>query len=70
MNFWIDGIDMGSEGSFYWSSNGKQVGSVADFAANQPDNFGGREHCLMINKLKTWNDLACDIKLRYICELE
>jgi hypothetical protein len=34
--FWFAGTDLGSEGSFYWSTNGKPI-VFGDFAKNMPD---------------------------------
>ncbi|CAB3359796.1 Hypothetical predicted protein [Cloeon dipterum] len=75
--FWLSGTDLGSEGNFYWSSNAKLLKTFIDFEIAQPDNLGGKEHCIQFRrsrderKLKyKWNDDVCKSRNRFICELE
>ncbi|CAB3359276.1 Hypothetical predicted protein [Cloeon dipterum] len=61
--FWISGTDLGSEGKFYWSVTGKNIGLFSDFSHGQPDNYKKNEHCLQLwtntpNKTYAWNDNA------------
>ncbi|XP_058462295.1 galactose-specific lectin nattectin-like [Malaya genurostris] len=69
--YWVAGVDLGHEGSWVWIN--KHVKIMEQFwAANQPDNFYGAEHCLAINEFGSalWNDQNCDVTLyNYICEI-
>ncbi|XP_065348723.1 P-selectin-like [Cloeon dipterum] len=73
--FWLSGTDLGSEGKFYWSATGKNIGLFSDFSSGQPDNYKGNEHCLQLwtntpNKTYAWNDNVCEHMYRFICELD
>lgn len=67
--WWIGGTDQGSEGKFYWLSNGHQIG-FTDFATGQPDNANGTENCLELMGPvgHKWNDRNCDIERFFICK--
>jgi len=73
-HFWLSGTNFGAEVStgFYWSATGSPM-EFTDWSAGQPDNSGNNEHCLQWHQpagdRRYWNDLNCDIKLRFICEL-
>ncbi|XP_059484498.1 C-type lectin 37Da-like [Neocloeon triangulifer] len=74
-NFWISGVDLGSEGHFYWASTGKEIGPFTYFLKDQPDNMGGDENFLHFwSRGKTepfmWNDSKYTWKMRFICELQ
>ena len=54
-------------------------GSSSDYTkweGNEPNNKGGKEHCVHFwyrnpdtDVRKRWNDLPCEHKLAYVCEL-
>ncbi|XP_059473352.1 uncharacterized protein LOC132195406 [Neocloeon triangulifer] len=81
-DFWFAGTDLGSEGQFYWYTNGKQVGPFHYFPKfnethdREPNNAFGNENCLCYTARlsgtngRVWNDVDClGTGLRFICEL-
>lgn len=66
---WTDGIDLGSENNFYWSSTGENF-DYAPWHETQPDNGSNNENCAGIVK---WfknvrlNDDDCSKKFHFIC---
>lgn len=42
---WTDGIDLGSENNFYWSSTGENFVN-APWHSSQPNNDFGKENCV------------------------
>ncbi|XP_065349729.1 lectin subunit alpha-like [Cloeon dipterum] len=73
VHYWTSGTDLDSEGHFYWSATGEDIGALFTlFAENQPDNADGKENCLQLcNESDTfrWHDEDCSTKLKFICEL-
>ncbi|KAM9750928.1 galactose-specific lectin nattectin-like [Menidia menidia] len=63
---WIGGSDAVAEKTWLWSD-----GSQADYFnwfKEQPNNYGGKEHCLEIYLGGTfWNDRPCDVKTHFLC---
>ncbi|XP_077869940.1 macrophage mannose receptor 1-like [Saccoglossus kowalevskii] len=60
--------DLGEEGNFRYTDNG--YASVEYWAPNQPDNYGGNEHCVAINALDPelrWEDVSCDETHAFAC---
>ena len=66
---------------FVYESNNQSVpfqhwGSYSNTYGDQPNNFGGDQHCVLINgayktwtsNLGTWNDFECSGEFNYICE--
>ncbi|KAL9703548.1 hypothetical protein quinque_007066 [Culex quinquefasciatus] len=74
--WWIAGTDLGKSGSFVWITDDKRIDGrtgYTNFAPGEPNNASGNEHCLEVGggpKGTLWNDCACDLKKRYICELD
>ncbi|XP_070552324.1 lactadherin-like isoform X2 [Ptychodera flava] len=69
-NLWLGATDAKHEGKWTWE-DGTQV-TYTNWAPGQPDNTGGREHCLHLCKdwdLK-WNDRVCTTHMGFICEKE
>ena len=63
---WLGASDLDTEGTFVWESGAffpNEGGPTAFWQGNQPDNAGGREHCLHLwpSFGYTWNDYPCDI---------
>ena len=50
---WVDGTQFCSG---YWNEG-------------EPNDVGGKEDCAEIRALKLWNDAACTMYRRYVCEL-
>ncbi|XP_065344621.1 C-type lectin domain family 4 member F-like [Cloeon dipterum] len=71
--YWLSGSDLGSEGTFYWAGTGLDVSGFTYFAEGQPDNRGGKEHCLQFWRFSSatlaWNDHQCQLNFRFICEV-
>ncbi|EDS28419.1 salivary C-type lectin [Culex quinquefasciatus] len=73
--WWIAGTDLGKPGSFVWITGNKRIdGRVGytNFAAGQPENLSGTGHCLVAGGAggTQWNNVDCESKSRYICELD
>ena len=67
---WIGATDRGHEGYMTWAESGHHV-AVSDWFKNQPDNYGGEEHCVEMNGAEynnQWNDVPCYTKMAYICQ--
>lgn len=60
-----------SEGDWRWIVDFTNV-TYTDWHAGQPDNSGGHEDCLEIEKVYSyqWNDSLCTVTNGYICESE
>ncbi|XP_026152059.1 CD209 antigen-like protein A isoform X2 [Mastacembelus armatus] len=70
---WIGLTDKGEEGAWKWINEAPLT--LKFWRPPQPDNGGGmlgEEDCAHItitgNDFNNWNDLACDTRLRWICE--
>ena len=79
VTYWIGLSDRLVEGEWIWA-DGSSLGGYTNWHQN-PNNLGGNQHCVHIatgpffigeynfNGYDAgWNDLECDITLRYICE--
>lgn len=68
----IGGSDIGSEGDFYWVTNGKSMDQGS--WKSKPSNSGNNEHCMSLAKdhnhvLYVLNDISCKgYKVTFICE--
>ncbi|XP_061171792.1 perlucin-like protein [Saccostrea echinata] len=67
---WLDLNDLSVEGNWRWFSTGKSV-SYTNWIPGQPDYAS--EDCGQMNypshKKGQWNNLSCDAKIGFICEL-
>ncbi|XP_073710910.1 ladderlectin-like [Misgurnus anguillicaudatus] len=64
---WIAGQDGEVDGQWLWS-DGSEFDYV-NWCANEPNNAGGPENCIVINvgSNHCWNDMACSLTTSYIC---
>uniref|UniRef100_A0A1Q3FRY7 Putative salivary c-type lectin n=2 Tax=Culex tarsalis TaxID=7177 RepID=A0A1Q3FRY7_CULTA len=72
-SWWIAGTDLGKTGSFVWITDNRPVDfptGYTNFNRGEPNNGNGKEHCLEVGTGTKWNDVSCDRKNRYICELD
>lgn len=69
-SFWAGAADF-SEGDWRWIVDFSNV-TFTDWNPGQPDNAGGHEDCLEIEKTYNykWNDVVCGTTNGYICESE
>ncbi|XP_031150872.1 galactose-specific lectin nattectin-like isoform X2 [Sander lucioperca] len=62
---WMGGFDSVQEGVWMWSD-----GSIFDYKhwhVGQPDNAGGNENCLEMNRQDNWNDRPCTDIRPFLC---
>ncbi|XP_030381181.1 C-type lectin 37Db-like [Scaptodrosophila lebanonensis] len=67
-HYWTDITDLGQSGNYVSTTTGLNA-TFLNWHPNQPDNQGGKEHCVHmwdINLLM--NDLDCSYALRFVCE--
>ncbi|XP_061828181.1 galactose-specific lectin nattectin-like [Nerophis lumbriciformis] len=62
---WIGFSDAITEDVFLWTDGSPF--KFEDFAAIQPDNFGGTEDCGEINSTNQWNDDDCTDLNNFVC---
>ncbi|XP_073724572.1 ladderlectin isoform X2 [Misgurnus anguillicaudatus] len=64
---WVGGHDGEIDGQWLWSDGSQN--HFSNWCPGQPDNHGGREHCLEINYSndRCWNDAPCSSTMSYIC---
>ncbi|KAH8297892.1 hypothetical protein KR018_000392, partial [Drosophila ironensis] len=71
---WTSGNDLGKTGNHNWFSNGKRM-NTNRWAPNQPDNSGGKEHCIHMGYMYKGateielNDYPCGGVFWYVCEI-
>ena len=65
--FWIGLRDNLKDRNFHWQTDQSAL-SYTDWGKNQPNNHGGSQYCVMIDKKYTWNDRACSAKFEYLCQ--
>ncbi|XP_046683958.1 C-type lectin 37Db-like [Homalodisca vitripennis] len=68
--FWVSGINIDKNTTWMWATTGRPF-TFTDWIDNQPDNWKGNEHCLMLNTKglgHIWNDYDCLSIINYICE--
>ena len=67
--FFIDAVFDETVGEFRWSSNNETV-TFANWAPNEPNNFGGNEQCVMVfTQNAAWNDARCDARYHTVCQV-
>ncbi|XP_062599603.1 perlucin-like [Saccostrea cucullata] len=67
-NFWIGATDIDNEGTFTWNRHTNVT--FSNWRNNQPNNWGGNQHCVEICRNGFWNDLNCNTNSAFICEKE
>jgi len=65
---WIGLQDFLNEGNFTWA-DGMDLGSYTNWAANQPDNNGQGQHCVVMRDDGQWNDVICGGDRPFVCQL-
>lgn len=65
--------DGNSKNGFYWMNSGKRINYPLEFGRGEPNNYGGKEFCLSIQKQDTdvflYNDINCsDSFNQFICQ--
>jgi len=63
---WLGASDAKVEGSWVWLSG--EAWFYQAFAPGRPDNMERSEHCLSMSNDGTWDDVACESELPYVCE--
>ncbi|CAJ1085704.1 type-2 ice-structuring protein-like isoform X5 [Xyrichtys novacula] len=66
-NAWLGGSDCHSEGHWSWTDG--TCFNYKHWCRGEPNNSGGRQHCLQMNFScrKCWDDLWCDRRLPSVC---
>ncbi|MAY80040.1 MAG: hypothetical protein CL930_04560 [Deltaproteobacteria bacterium] len=67
--FWVAITDEQYEGWFRWP-DGTVLSRHAPWHDNEPNNWGGDEHCAALNWCGSvkWNDVGCENRFGFICE--
>ena len=67
---WIGLNDRAREGTFRWDK-GNAFGGFKSWHKGEPNNLGGKEDCVEMNKAHSWrlNDIDCTTKVGFICEI-
>ncbi|KAI8043153.1 C-type lectin 37Da [Drosophila gunungcola] len=75
--YWTSGNDLGKTGTHNWFTNAQPI-TIKRWAPNQPDNAGGREHCIHLGYIYGYstdiqlNDRPCNNDnnslFKYVCE--
>jgi hypothetical protein len=67
VSFWIGASDRIQEGRVLWNGGAPLV--FSNWAAGQPDDYQGREDCVVKTMpVGSWNDLPCRNLNAYVCE--
>ncbi|KAH8352249.1 hypothetical protein KR084_002990 [Drosophila pseudotakahashii] len=74
---WTSGNDLGKTGTHKWFTNAQPL-NISRWAPNQPDNAGGKEHCIHLGYIYGYstdiqlNDRPCNNDpnslFKYVCE--
>ena len=67
---WVGGHDMDVEGQWIWTDGSNW--NYTRWNAGQPDNAGGKEHCLNLFKSGrdgNFNDYPCTKKIKFLCKI-
>lgn len=69
---WTSGVDFGRQFDYFWESTGEFIGPHVNWAADEPNNANGVDHCLELMNvgggIYKWNDASCINKNTYICK--
>jgi len=70
-NVWIGLDDMENEGTFVWSDGTPfcDCGGYNNWNEGEPNDLGGNEDCTHLLPNGRWNDLNCNKKIQYVCEV-
>ena len=68
--FWLGASDLQTEGVWSWT-RGNDRFQYKYWQVGEPNNEGGNENCLAFGHSTgfKWNDINCQNKLNFICEL-
>ncbi|XP_052229367.1 perlucin-like [Dreissena polymorpha] len=72
MQFWTDGTDKDTEGTWIWDTTGEPF-EVTDWYPGEPNQHEHNEDCLTFYLGRYdyhWNDNHCDLPKGFICEKE
>nr|XP_033485544.1 galactose-specific lectin nattectin-like [Epinephelus lanceolatus] len=64
---WVGAHDTTKEGVWMWSDGSKYTNFNGLWGPGEPNNGGGKEHCMEMNYRGKPNDNACTIKKPYFC---
>lgn len=65
--YWLGGTDAEKEGLWIWQQSRRPI-VLSIWTRGEPNNLRS-EHCLQsVNGIRSWNDVPCSRKYRYICE--
>lgn len=67
-DYWVSGTKHGSNG-FYWMGHDQEF-AFTNWHLGEPNNAFQGESCVEIKSIwqYEWNDLNCNLQLRFICE--
>ncbi|XP_034475159.1 C-type lectin 37Db [Drosophila innubila] len=69
-SYWISLNDLAVSGVYTSQATGRDA-EYFNWSVGQPDNIGGLEHCVELWRSNSFqmNDVQCEIKLNFVCEL-
>ena len=71
-NLWLAATDLDPKGVWTWQTSKQDLNSTYTTWANGEPS-GGEEHCMELKLIyfdaTWWNDVKCEVKKRYICEI-
>ena len=68
---WMGGSDLVKEGDFVWTDGTHLPLNASVWSPGEPNNEENLEHCLNIyTTIYKVNDIPCDSKLPYICQID
>lgn len=70
--FWLAGTDLHAQSEWAWMTTGRPTRAYSNWAPGEPNNVGGVEHCaeMLSYRLFAWNDIPCDRKQFFICQID
>ncbi|XP_055511135.1 C-type lectin domain family 10 member A-like isoform X1 [Leucoraja erinacea] len=66
--YWIGLTDSVKEGDWHWEDGTSYSSTPKFWKPGQPDNFQDGEHCAHLVAGGLWNDNACTMQYKYICQ--